>query len=348
MKTKVHLLQIAGFIFLHGLILEAEANPAVVFANLYSFYVTNGLGGNLYGGLVQGSDGYFYGATGSSVFKMCADGTLTPLHVFTNSDDGADIYGRLVQGRDGYLYGTTFDGGTNGAGTVFKISTNGDYTQLYSFTGTNDGANPQGSLVQGSDGYFYGTTRFGGMYTNLMGGLGTVFKITSNGLLTSLYSFAGTNGAHPFAGLLQGSDGYFYGTTIDGGTAYRGDITTFNPGPGTVFKIDTNGTLTTLYLFTGGNDGANPTAKLAQGSDGYFYGSTFGGGTNMWWGTVFKMSTNGALTSLYSFRAGDDGVGPFAELVQGSDGLFYGTTEYGGTNGYGTIFKITTNGVLTV
>ena len=135
---------------------------------------------------------------------------------------------------------------------------------------------------------------------------------------TTLYSLQPfPNGKSPAAALVQGSDGNFYGTTYGGGT---------NGGYGTVFKISTNGALTTLYSFTGGNDGANPDAGLVQGSDGNFYGTTYGGGTNGA-GTVFKISTNGALTSLYSFTGGNDGANPYAGLVQGSDGYFYGTTS---------------------
>src|SRR5208283_4562892 len=121
----------------------------------------------------------------------------------------------------------------------------------------------------------------------------------------------------------------FYGTTSHGGTN----------GDGTVFKISTNGALTSLYSFTGGNDGAYPYAGLVQGSDGSFYGTTDEGGTNGGGGTVFKISTNGAFTSLYSFSgSGNDGANPQAGLVQGSDGNFYGTTSGGGTNGWGTVF----------
>src|ERR1039458_1637897 len=271
---------------------------------------------------------------------------LTSLHSFGVVTNGAYPGAALVQGSDGNFYGTTDSGGTNGGyGTVFKISANGELTSLYSFTGGNDDANPAVPLVQGSDGYFYGTAQDGG--TNYDG---TVFKISTNGMLTSLYSFGSVqdtngvplDGANALAGLVQGSDGYFYGTTSWGGTN----------GAGTVFKISTNGALTTLYSFTGGNDGAYPGAALAQGSDGYFYGTTeYGGNTNLnrgyGYGTVFRISANGVLTSLYSFTGGNDGANPAVALVQGSDGYFYGTTYWGGTNGYGNVFKISTNGVLT-
>jgi uncharacterized repeat protein (TIGR03803 family) len=221
---------------------------------------------------------------------------------------------------------------------VFGAQAGVVFTSLYSFTGTNDGANPYAGLVQGSDGNFYGTTFYGG--TN---GWGTVFKISTNGALTTLYSFGYIDGANPQAGLTQGSDGNFYGTTAWGGT---------NGGNGTVFKISTNGALTSLYSFTGGDDGASPNG-LVQGSDGNFYGTTsYGGNTNRTYfvqgcGTVFKISPNGFLTSLYSFNSTNDGDWPEAGLVQGRDGNFYGTTSDGGTNGYGTVFKVNTNGALT-
>jgi uncharacterized repeat protein (TIGR03803 family) len=271
-------------------------------------------------------------------FGSQAGAVFTSLHSFQGYSNGLNPYAGLVQGSDGNFYGTTESGGTYVVGTVFKISTNGALTSLYSFTGDSDGANPDAALVQGSDGNFYGTTYSGG--TN--GGYGTVFKISTNGALTSLYSFTGgSDGANPYAGLVQGSDGNFYGTTY--GSMNR---------PGSVFKISTNGVLTSLYSFTGGRDGAYPAAGLVQGSDGNFYGTTYSGGTNGGYGTVFKISTNGALTSLYSFTGGSDGANPWAGLVQGSDGNFYGTTLSDGANGspgngYGTVFKISTNGLLT-
>src|ERR1039458_3147774 len=176
--------------------------------------------------------------------------------------------------------------------------------------------------------------------------------------VTTLHSFqVFPNGEHP-SGLVQGSDGNFYGTTENGG-ATNYDAQTYNFGYGTVFKISTNGVQTSLYSFTGGTDGANPSAGLVQGSDGYLYGTTAQAGTNGG-GTVFKISTNGALTSLYSFALLWDtnglfmgSAGPATALVQGSDGNFYGTTSSGGVymnqygDGYGTVFKITTNGMLT-
>jgi uncharacterized repeat protein (TIGR03803 family) len=339
-----------------GTVFRISTNGA--FTSLYSF--TGGSDGSGPNGLVQGSDGHFYGTTAGNwlggtsygnVFKITTNGVLTSLYSFTGGNDGGAPNG-LVQGSDGYFYGTTVGGGTNGFGTVFKISTNGALTTVYSFTGGSDASSPNG-LVQGSDGNFYGTTDYGGTNNR-----GTVFKISPSGAYTSLYFFSGNDGAYPAAALVQGSDGYFYGTTAGTWEDHRF-------GNGTVFRISTNGALTSLYSFGGTNDGGNPVAGLVQGSDGNFYGTTENGGTpGVTWvgeggewghGTVFKISPNGALTSLYSFPRSNDGWGP-SGLVQASDGNFYGTTEQGGTTnvlnynyplGAGTVFKITTNGVLT-
>jgi uncharacterized repeat protein (TIGR03803 family) len=229
-------------------------------------------------------------------------------------------------------------------------------TNLYQFSGGTDGLGPQAGLVQGCDGYFYGTTYFGGLLTmNSPLGYGTVFKITPQGKLTPLWQFNGFNGLNPEAGLVQGSDGNFYGTTYVGGANYYDPGV--NNGYGTVFKITPQGTLTTLYNFCdqpGCADGLGPQAGLVQGSDGNFYGTTAYGGTQTncaaGCGTVFRITSQGTLTTLYNFcdQPGcADGLGPQASLVQGSDGNFYGTAYWGGTNGYGTVFKITSQGMLT-
>jgi uncharacterized repeat protein (TIGR03803 family) len=291
---------------------------------------------------------------------------FTSLHSF-GGNDGANPYAGLVQGNDGNFYGTTYGDFANNVGTVFKFNTNGVLTSLHSFHGAiniplhqtrpgNDGAHPLAGLVQGSDGYFYGTTFEGGTYgsANLSGFSyteGTVFRISTNGEETILNSFDDNRtfghpdtGTYPSAGLVQGSDGYFYGTTTFGFNNFTSQY--LFAGPGDVFKMSTNGVVTAVFFFDGA-DGANPHAGLVQGSDGNFYGTTLGGGTNGGWGTVFKMGTNGALTTLNSFGGGTDGASPHAGLVQGNDGSFYGTTSGGGTNNYGTVFKISTNGAFT-
>jgi len=164
--------------------------------------------------LIQGSDGNFYGTTSSGVFKITSIGVYTLLYLFTNGVNVVNSKAALVQGNDGYFYGTSSSCGAEGFGTVFRISSNGGFTPLYSFANGADGANPCACLVQGNDGYFYGTTPSGGTE-----GFGTVFRISSSGGFTPLYSFTnGVDGANPAAGLIQGSDGNFYGTTRSGGT----------------------------------------------------------------------------------------------------------------------------------
>src|ERR1019366_4730199 len=185
-------------------------------------------------------------------------------------------------------------------------------TTLVSFDLTN-GASPLAGLVQGRDGNFYGTTPqlFG---TN---DLGTVFKMTPAGALTTLVAFNGTNGANPRAGLVQGNDGNFYGTTAGSGASDRGMI----------FKITSAGELATLVSFDGTN-GAVPEACLVQGNDGNFYGTTVLGGDS-YNGTVFMVTPSGTLTNLVSFN-GFNGSNPYAGLMLGSDGNFYGTTVNAG------------------
>jgi uncharacterized repeat protein (TIGR03803 family) len=315
---------------------------AQTFIPLYSF-IGGHDGDNPIAGLVQGNDGNLYGTTyeggtngEGTIFRVTASGTETPLYSFTDGSDGSHPYAGLIQASDGNLYGTTEFGGTNGDGVVFRMTTNGVLTPLYSFTGGHDGEDPRGGLVQASDGYLYGTATGGG--TN---GDGTVFRITTNGVLMPLYSFTGGHdGTFPEAALVQANDGYLYGTT------YQGGISNFISGYGVVFRITTNGVLTPFHSFTNGYDGADPAAGLVQASDGNLYGTATGGGTNFD-GVIFRITTNGVFTPLYSFTDGHDGALPEGGLVQANDGNLYGTAYDGGTNGYGGIFRITTGGTLT-
>src|ERR1035441_3242657 len=307
--------------------------PAQTFTTLHSFDGTDGAAP--YAGLVQATDGNLYGTTTyygandvGTVFKITTSGTLTTLHSFDNTD-GASPYAGLVQANDGNLYGTAKAGGANGYGTVFKITTSGTLTTLHSFDNT-DGAYPYAGLVQATDGNLYGTTYEGGA-----NGYGTVFKITTSGTLTTLHSFDYTDGASPYAGLIQATDGKLYGTTYEGGA---------NVLNGTVFKITTSGTLTTLHNFcslSGCTDGASPYAGLVQATDGNLYGTTYLGGANGY-GTLFKITTSGTLTTLHSFcplYGCPDGASLYAGLVQATNGDFYGTTTNGGSD-FGTVFSL--------
>jgi uncharacterized repeat protein (TIGR03803 family) len=343
----------------------AAALPAQTFTMLHSFNSSDGE--EPLSGLVQGANGSLYGTTAlggasgqcvdgcGTFFRITLAGTLVQLHDFEQTD-GQGPAGGLIQATGGYIYGITANGGANFAGTVFKTTPGRKLTTLYNFCSQDvngicyDGDEPQAGLVQGTDGKLYGTTIAGGANV-----YGTVFSITIDGALTTLYNFCSqggcTDGASPHAGLIQGIDGNFYGTTLFGG-AYD-NCSTYDPsGCGTVFKITPQGKLTTIYSFcsqSGCTDGSEPYAGLVQGTDGNFYGTTeFGGANNG--GTVFKLTPNGTLTTLYSFCSQNDcadGEGPLG-LIQGTDGNFYGTTITGGINGlYGTIFNITPGGTLT-
>ncbi len=200
-----------------------------------------------------------------------------------------------------------------------------------------DEANPQAPLRQGSDGYFYGMTYVGGSSS-----LGTIFKMDAGGHVTRLHSFAGSDGAHPPAGLIQANNGLFYGTTTQGGGGSCGGF-----GCGTVFSMDSAGTVTTLHSFTGG-DGSGPVACLVQAADGNFYGTTSLGGTNSV-GTAFRIDTSGNLTTLHNFGTStNDGSQPTAGLIQGTDGNLYGTTDGGGPNLFGTVFKLDATGQVII
>jgi uncharacterized repeat protein (TIGR03803 family) len=288
--------------------------------------------------MIQASDGNLYGTTYSggsysngSVFQYPLGGSANTIYSFTNGADGANPQGNLIQGLDGNLYGTARFGGASSNGTAFRLSTSGAFTVLHTFSGGADGGNPRSGFVLGSDGNLYGTTINGGK------GSGTVFKMSTNGTLNTLYSFSGSDGANPHTGLIQGKDGGLYGTTFAGGSK----------NSGTIFRISLNGVFSSHYSFTGGNDGATPDANLFQANDGNLYGTTIGGGSANY-GTIFQIPTNGtSITTLYSFTNGTDGSGPVAGLVQASDGLLYGSAEFGGNYSDGTLFRISTNGAFT-
>jgi len=263
--------------------------------------------------------------------------------------DGGNPVASLVQGLDGNFYGTTTDAGEHNGGTIFKITSSGVLTTLYNFcsdSGCEDGAYPEGTLALGSDGNFYGTTLHGGVSTCQFT-CGTLFKITPDGRLTTIYLFSGDDGSNPVAGLIQAADGSFYGTTVAGGAN----------GNGTLFKVTSKGKLTTLYTFCSQpncSDGGQPTGNLVQGMDGNFYGTTSAGGLGNCYfggcGTVFRITPNGQLETLHSFCQTDcsDGAVPWAGLFVASNGSFYGTTTSGGGDAAGgTIFKLTPTGKLT-
>lgn len=263
---------------------------------------------------------------------------------------GGQPHSQLVIDKEGNLYGTTELGGQNWAGTVFKMSPEGQIIWSASLDGQN-GADPESGLVQDDAGFLYGTAFFGGR-----NGCGTIFKISADGKFFWSASFDGTNGAFPEAALIPGFDGNLYGTTTSGG-AY---------GFGTVFKVNRGGRITTIYSFTGYADGARPVSGLVACDDGCLYGTTSRGGLipavtppgviaidDPGFGTIFKITPRGILTVLHSFgaitnaqRTSLDGAWPMGDLTLGSDNNFYGTTLGGGMNNAGTAFKMAPDGSI--
>ena len=275
--------------------------------------------------------------------------TLTVLHDFTRLD-GSNPTNGLLLASDGNFYGTTPFGGPgtfDGAdyGTVFRITPTGEFTNLVNFTSDN-GTNPYAPLFEGSDGNLYGTTAGGGPLGPTRNG--TVFEMTTAGVLTTLLEFpydpmtdTFPDGLSPQAALVQGTDGNYYGTTVGGGIF----------GHGTIFEMSPAGTLLQSVAVSQSNgEPGDPRAPLIQASNGNFYGTSYQGGGDTNGGTIFEFTPAGVVTVLHSFtaNAGDPGNRPYDGLLEGSDGNFYGTTEYGGTAELGTVFKITPSGDFTV
>jgi uncharacterized repeat protein (TIGR03803 family) len=204
---------------------------------------------------------------------------------------------------------------------------------LHSFSTTSEGSQPQGNLVLGSDGALYGTTNLGGG-----AGLGTVYKISRSGTKTVLHSFAGgSDGAGTLGGLVLASDGYFYGTTANGGVNNNG----------TIYRMASSGAITILHSFGGTTDGTVPYSGLTQAIDGSMYGTThFGGSNNV--GTIYKISQAGVYSVLHSFGGVGDGRSPKGEPFQAADGNVYGTTTAGGANGSGVVYRLSANGSYVV
>jgi uncharacterized repeat protein (TIGR03803 family) len=321
--------------------------PAQTFKSLDSFDNTDAA--FPWATLVQGNDGNFYGTTQNggntacssgcgTIFRITPNGKLTTFN-FDGTNGNGPIAG-LVQAANGDFYGVS-GGGANGLGTVFKFTPNGGLITLYSFN-PNTGYGPQGGLVLASDGNFYGTTSSGGPPTGQCkpSGCGTIFKITPKGEYTTLHNFNGIpDGGSPLATMTQAPNGKFYGTASNLGNA---------GSYGTVFTMTPKGKFTVVHQFNN-TDGAYPFGGLILGTDGNFYGQTDLGGASAYgaFGTVYKMTPSGKVTTLHSFEQ-TDGDNPISNLVQGTDGNFYGTASYGGKYpNFGTVFKITPSGKFT-
>jgi uncharacterized repeat protein (TIGR03803 family) len=369
----------------HGTVFQIT--PAGVLTTLYNFCTFYACtDGGSPRALVQGADGNLYGTTnvggtyynGGTVYRLTPSGILTTLYNFCSLNNCTDGYTptELLQGSDGNFYGTTLYGGLNngsgnvicgfesttGCGTIFKITPGGELTTIYNFCSLADCADGMlpGALIEGADGYLYGTTGAGGLGTACGGpaGCGTVFKLSITSDLTTLYAFCSiakcADGDYPTA-LLQGSDGNFYGTTELQGPR----------GGGTAFGITPTGVLTTLYGFCIDCFEGYEPAGLVQGKDGNFYGTTsYGGQFNPYasvscgygCGTFFQLTPDGVLTTLYDFCSDKncaDGAQPRGLVMQSTSGTFFGTTPIGGVcafryarDGCGIVYSLSLDVVI--
>jgi uncharacterized repeat protein (TIGR03803 family) len=308
-----------------------KMTPQGVVSTFYSF---NGNVGMAFPqSLIQAANGDFIGTTSNQIFRLTQTGTLTLLHIFL----GISQLQPLVQGTDGNFYSVVETGGTFVHGFAYKMSPSGQVTILHNFgdpSVTSDGIAPHAALIQGTDGNFYGTTANGGSAS-----FGTIFKMTPAGVITILHSFGdhstANDGTEPQSPLCQGSDGNFYGTTLDG----------TNNTNGTIFKMTPSGTVTTLYgNGSQANDSISSAGGLIQGLDGNFYGTTLNTSTSVY-GTAFQITPQGVMTVMHSFNDPNfsiDGRAPRTLLVQTPSGNFYGVSSQGGTSsGYGTVYTIT-------
>jgi uncharacterized repeat protein (TIGR03803 family) len=298
-----------------------------------------------YSPLTEGSDGVLYGTTytgglgnSGTVFAINKDGSNYKIlhHFGVTNADGAQLYGRVIQCSDGNLYGTTWAGGTHGAGTVFKLNIDGSgYTILRSFgQAPTDGNNPPAGLLQGSDGFLYGTTQLGGAHS-----AGTTFRIQRDGNgYQLLHTFGGSgDGQQPPDEIFEASDGMLYGITYFGGTN----------GTGVVYRLNKDGTgYGIVHYFGPSIQGTTPVGAMLEGTNGILYGVTYQGGSNNV-GTIFQIGKDGSgFQVLHHFQgtSAGDGAGPETALRMSTNGVLYGTTESGGSNGLGCVYALNQDG----
>ena len=279
-------------------------------------------------GLSLGWDGFFYGTTylgGSgkvgTVFKVSPEGALTVLYNFMNGTDGAYPRTPPVQAPDGNLYGATAN---STVATLYKLTPAGAFSVVLNLPSQS-----YSPLIVGTDGNLYGTTVYGGAFNS-----GCIFQFAPTKKKNNfkiIYSFH-TEGYSPFGPLMQGADGFLYGTASVGGTS----------SVGVVFKVSTAGKYTVLYNFSSTNptNGSTPLAGVVQGSDGYLYGVTTTGGVNGQ-GVLFKVSTKGKGFAVLHNFATATGDSPLSTPMLHTNGMIYGLTEHGGSHtAYGAMYSL--------
>jgi uncharacterized repeat protein (TIGR03803 family) len=292
--------------------------------------------GNLYGTARGGQDGVYCG----SIFKLAPDGTRTTLHFFKGPPDDSCGPVGIAFGRHGAIYGTA-GGGTNGYGTVFRLSKGGQEQVIAKFD-LNTGIFPFTGPIRGHDGNFYGTLSQAG--DGKTAGPGTIFKITPEGQLSVVHAFDGhLEGCRPRGGLVQDKAGMLYGATDTCGAT----------GQGVIYKVDpATGTETVLHAFSGVKDGAHAISSLTMDDHGNLYGGTLKGGNDnaecghTGCGIVFEMKTDGKYRVLYAFKNLADGYGISGPLFRDRFGTIFGTARFGGDPQCfcGLVFKLSKGG----
>ncbi len=366
--------------FSEGLIFSINPNTNE-FSEVYSLSLTEGDGRNPFGRLIQTEMGMLLGTCSEggqlgtgTIFSCTLDGTFTRLHSFNSGIDGGFVKTGLTDGEDGFFYGVAEFGGSNGFGTVYRISELGSYELIHALDFTEDGSNPVGALLLASDGTFMGNSTSGGSGTfgtlftlnegviaklhdfslpvdgaqpvglipsgnqfigvTSTGGeenLGAIFISQLNGEKTKIHDFNGADGQNPNAGIIEGSDGFIYGTARFGG----------DNSAGTVFRLSQSGDFELLHSFDGSTNGQFPAGGLLEHSDGNFYGTTAEGGS-FEDGILFRITSDGTFEKLHDLFGFFDGENPQGNLVEGEGGLIYGVTEAGGSFNGGTIFEFNT------
>jgi uncharacterized repeat protein (TIGR03803 family) len=320
-----------------------QFSQAQTFSVLYNFGGAAD-GGDPYAGVIRDSNGNFYGTVGyggtayaGGVYKVDSLGNETMLYSFTGGADGNFPVSTLVRDSAGNLYGTTAQGGSAGAGVVFKVDPSGNETVLHNFTGGSDGVNPSGGLLLDAAGNLYGTTSQGGNFN-----CGILFKLSPAGTETILHIFTGAanDGKYPsYTSVVTDARGSLYGVTQAGGSTDHG----------VVYKLTHTGKFTVLYSFAGGTaDGCNVLGIPYLDINGNIYGTTSSCGASGL-GTVWKLTSSGTETVLHSFAGGTaDGEYPLAGVIEDAHGNLYGSTESGGSANLGTMYRVSQTGKFTL
>ena len=299
-----------------------RADPSGLFEIIKEF--SDADGGNQGWGPMQADDGNIYGTTTSGAYRGTAyrlglDGSFETLHSFTGGDGGEGPASGLTQTPSGDFLGVSY-GGTHLFGLLYRMDLQGGVTPIINFPGSPEGAYPHDELTLASDGNFYGVAG-GGPDP----GYGIVYRFDGDHTVTTVHEFDGIQGSAPVGRLLEASDGKLYGAAA-----------------GMLFRVDTSGSFEPFRIFPAvPGEGEGPLGGLIE-SNGHLYGTTAYGGA-LGHGTVFRTDLAGSVETLKSFDGDAEGLTPGGPLLRGSDGDFYGTALYGGSAGYGVLFRYSFN-----